>query len=196
MSRQYIKIERHCVTCGITFFVCPWRLKKGANYCSRKCRGKAERVGPAEERFKEFIGETNERGCIVWSGYKSHDGYGRFYMGNNITVAAHRFSYEINCGPIPDNLQVLHKCDNPPCVNPEHLFLGTPNDNAKDRAKKGRQQRHHGESNPNSKVSVEDVKEIRKMHKQGYTSKQIAELFPIASSSIRRIYSRKDWKHI
>ena len=76
--------------------------------------------------------------CLEWQGYSDRDGYGTFESGYK-TVRAHRVAWELAHGPIPDGLHVLHKCDNPPCVQDEHLFLGTEADNAADRDAKGRQ---------------------------------------------------------
>jgi hypothetical protein len=88
------------------------------------------------ERFWELVQKSE--GCWVWQGNIDDDGYGRF--GSKGTVKqAHRVSWEIINGPIPEDVCVLHKCDNPPCVRPDHLFLGDRGDNAKDMASKGRQ---------------------------------------------------------
>jgi hypothetical protein len=76
--------------------------------------------------------------CIEWHGYRDKDGYGTVYVGNYKTVRAHRHVYEECIGPIPNGLILRHKCDNPPCVNPNHLEPGTQKDNARDRDERGR----------------------------------------------------------
>lgn len=90
------------------------------------------------ERFWLKVDRSDTNGCWEWTGTKRGYGYGAFaYQG--VTVVASRFSYELHYGPIPDGMLVLHRCDNPACVNPSHLFLGTNKDNTRDMIDKGRQ---------------------------------------------------------
>ena len=93
---------------------------------------------PLKERLS-FIGwhETAD-GCWEWSGARSRNGYGKMAYGNGTTAGSHRVSYEVHRGPIPDGLFVRHKCDNPPCINPDHLELGTPADNSRDMVERNR----------------------------------------------------------
>lgn len=95
------------------------------------------------ERFMNFIEFEPNTGCWIWTGYCSKNGYGQFGLGSkrnntNKTVKASRFSYEIFVGQIPEGVEVLHKCDFPPCVNPDHFFLGTGQDNMNDMSLKRR----------------------------------------------------------
>lgn len=99
---------------------------------------------------------TSDNGCRVWSSYGTKDGYGRpSFRGNRIL--AHRLSWLVNCGTIPAGIFVLHECDNPPCVNPAHLFLGTQLDNIRDRDAKGRQAPSRGDAN-GSRLHPETVR--------------------------------------
>jgi hypothetical protein len=94
---------------------------------------------PMEERFWEKVRKSDQ--CWEWIASKTRNGYGFFHRGGRVDrkpIRAHRLSWELHNGPIPDGLWVLHKCDNPCCVRPDHLFIGTRSDNMKDCAAKGR----------------------------------------------------------
>lgn len=97
------------------------------------------RTRPLAERLAEKL-VPNEDGCLVWTGYRCPKGYGKIRRGGRGTssAGAHRVAYELTNGTVPDGLYVCHRCDNPPCCNPAHLFLGTPNDNVQDCIQKGR----------------------------------------------------------
>lgn len=89
--------------------------------------------------WRHVIKSADSNGCWTWDGAKHQPfGYGMFGTTRRKTVGAHRFSYEVHFGPIPEGLQVCHRCDNPPCVRPDHLFLGTQADNIHDMIRKGR----------------------------------------------------------
>lgn len=105
------------------------------NNIERRVRGGGISI---EERFKKFVREGDINNCCIWVGYCHPNGYGQFHDINGNPVYAHRFAWELANGPVPRGLCVLHKCDNPSCVNVKHLFLGTNSDNSIDMAIKCR----------------------------------------------------------
>jgi hypothetical protein len=128
-------------------------------------------------------------GCWIWNKCIGDRGYGRLmYRGKQTT--AHRLSWVLNVGPIPADLLVCHHCDNPPCVNPAHLFLGTALDNARDMVSKGRQGRMFGSSNPHSKLTESDVSRIRA---SAETQTVTASRFGIARCTVSQIKSGYRW---
>lgn len=152
------------------------------------------------ERFKGYSSEPDEQGCINWLAQKDKDGYGRIMIENRKRIKAHRFSYQYFIGEITNNLWVLHKCDNPSCVNPEHLFLGTGKDNALDRSKKGRSAKNNlagcpMKMLPNSKLSKSNVLQIRELLKYK-TMIEIAKIFNLHKDTIYKIKHKISWYHI
>lgn len=147
-----------------------------------------------KERFAKFVAVGKPDECHVWTGYRSWTGYGRFrYQGK--TRNAQRVAWQLAHGPIPIGLCVCHKCDNPPCVNVEHLFLGTPKDNATDKASKGRAQR--GDWHPNSKLNDALVAELLSRAKSGPVNMaQIAREIGVDRVTISYVLSRKTWRHV
>ena len=113
-----------CEGCGTIFKTYPAEIAKGRKYCSRACR-----KASIELRFWKRVIKTDT--CWLWIGSINSTGYGTVNLGVH-TVGAHCYSWVITNGPIVKGLQVLHACDNPPCVNPAHLFLGTAIDNMRD----------------------------------------------------------------
>lgn len=145
------------------------------------------------ERFEDKVLLIPESTCHWWIGVQN-GGYGQIKIGN-ATKKAHRVSFELYKGTIPEGLQVCHKCDNPSCVNPDHLWLGTAKDNAMDMAKKGRQVGPFGEKQHLSKLTESDVIEIRKL-KLSYTYIEIGEMYGVYYSTIEKIVNGRTWKHV
>jgi hypothetical protein len=135
----------------------------------------------------------SENECWPWIGYKDKDGYGTFNPKSKILIKAHRFSWALSYGKIPDGMGVLHKCDNPSCCNPRHMFLGTPTDNDLDRDQKGRQAR--GERSGNSKLKESDIIEIRKLYDMGYSQEKISIQFGVSQTTISSIMTGRTWFH-
>lgn len=109
-------------------------------------------------------------------------------------VRAHRIAYEIAYGKPPDFLYVCHRCDNPKCINPSHLFLGTQDDNMKDMSVKRRS--IFGEKNPKAKLTENAVKMIRQKLKEGFSHKQLANEFGVTRTAISHILKGKIWRHV
>lgn len=152
---------------------------------------------PHEERFLANHQQTD--GCWIWTGSTTQDGYGRLkvhYRWNR----AHRYSYAYYVGPIPAGLNVLHRCDNRRCVNPDHLFLGTVIDNNLDMVAKGRNvppPRGAGESNTQARYTAEQVIAIRQLHYDaGVSAPQIAHDLAISVKTIRDILTGRRWGHV
>jgi len=144
------------------------------------------------ERFWSKVSKTES--CWIWTGGSLESGYGMIRVGGSDKrkLEAHRVSWILENGFIPDGLCVLHKCDNPPCVNPKHLFIGTLQDNVRDMNQKGRSSGGRIPRNQFSrKTSEEDVVEIRELYASGnYTMKQLATRFGYGYRTIRRIIAR------
>ncbi|MGY4614787.1 DNA-binding CsgD family transcriptional regulator [Bradyrhizobium sp. USDA 4472] len=129
-------------------------------------------------------------GCWEWQARKDADGYGRIWVNSRVrSGAAHRVSYEVHCGAIPEGMHVLHRCDNRACINPDHLFLGTNFDNMADRNSKGRQRR--GAGHGRAKLSEADVSAIRS---SGASGVEIAARFGMSESQVSRIRKGSNWK--
>lgn len=145
------------------------------------------------KRFEKKFIKTNS--CWIWNGTITKKGYGQFWYKEIGTILAHRVSYRIYKNKIPDGLNVLHKCDNPPCVNPDHLFLGTQKDNMIDMTQKGRRGACHmfGPKNPNSIYSEAQVNEMRSLYSRGYNISKIHKIFGGTYQSVWYIIKGKSW---
>lgn len=157
-----------------------------------------QRFKSLEERFWEKVDKKLDDECWNWLAFLNEDGYGKFRIRKNeAMIGAHRASWIIHFGEIPEGLQVLHHCDNPACVNPKHLFLGTHLDNMEDRTRKGRNIGFKGDENPNSKLSKDDVRLLRESYVPGYYNCiELADRFGISVASVYRIVGNRGWKHI
>ena len=168
------------------------------------------RGDPIIDRFQCSINKTDY--CWIWTGSMQTNGYGRiFYDGKD--HKAHRVSYELNIGHIPKGMIICHKCDNPSCVNPDHLFLGTNQDNSIDMVQKGRNniesrsgdnhwmKKHpdkiaKGSSLNKSCLTEDNVIKLRKEFSSGATQVALAKKYGTTNKNIFHIVHRKTWKHI
>lgn len=134
--------------------------------------------------------------CWLWQGYKLRSGYGRvMYLGRNYTT--HRLSWALTNGPIPDGLWVLHKCDNPPCVRPDHLFLGTRQDNVDDMVAKRRHVAIAPDFKRNAKVTREQVVAIRQEYAAGGVRyDDIAARHGMTRGAVGHIISGRSWPNV
>jgi hypothetical protein len=145
------------------------------------------------DRFMAFVQKTET--CWLWTGTIGNDGYGQFRQSKAKRVRAHRFSYELAHGPIPDGLSILHRCDNPICCNPGHLSVGTQADNIRDRDAKGHVSR--GEGRPAAKVTEAQVREMRaRFAAGGVTQTALALDFGLSLATANKILRRKAWRHV
>jgi hypothetical protein len=146
---------------------------------------------PILERFLSKINKTSS--CWNWIGSIDRYGYGYIKLKTGRHKKAHRLSYELFIGNIPKGLLVCHSCDNPRCVNPDHLFLGTCKDNNQDAANKKRA--CVGEKNGRAILTIKQVKDIKRRCKNERVV-DLAKEFNISTSAIQDIKQRRNWKHV
>lgn len=152
-----------------------------------------------KERFRSKIkcGELDE--CWEWNGYCRKEGYGEFRLSQNGYVLAHRVAYVLAYGPIPNNLCVLHQCDNPPCCNPTHLELGTREKNNQDAFTRNRQTRAKGRASHKSKLTEKEVKEIILHYQKGIHgcgTPALATKYGVDAKTVWHIVNGNTWSCI
>lgn len=145
--------------------------------------------------FWYYVDFSAKWGCWEWMGRKN----GKYEYGLVITkeetAMAHRVAWELTHGRIPDGMLILHHCDNPPCINPGHLYLGTHLDNARDKVNRGRIQR--GEDHFKAKLRESDIVAIRKMYiPRRFSLRKIAAMYDVTYQNIEKIVKRQAWRHI
>jgi len=150
-----------------------------------------------EERFKSKLGPKDPvTGCIEWTGYRLPKGYGQISVGGRSgkMTLAHRLAWTLKHGPIPEGMKVLHSCDNPPCCNEDHLFLGSTTDNISDKVEKGRCP--NGQGHYKSSLTETEVAEIRRRVSSGEKQRKIAADFGVSDTVISKIKSRSSWASV
>lgn len=161
-------------------------------------RVRERQKGKTEDRFWRKVDICGSDECWEWTGSRNEDGYGHFLYDEKVGLS-HRYFWRLHFGGIPDGLNVLHRCDNPPCVNPKHLFLGTQKDNALDRNSKGRRTYEDVscEKNANAKLTNNDVWKIRRLLEVGNLSHpEIANMFGVNRRTISSIKMGAGWKRL
>jgi hypothetical protein len=145
-------------------------------------------------RFWSRVEVSDPDACWLWQGATNTNGYGHLARGRTM-YQAHRLSWTIHNGPIPDRMCVLHRCDVPRCVNPAHLWIGTQTDNMRDRDQKGRVAR--GVSHHRARLTEDQVRDIRAKHATGdYTYDTLAAMFGVGEATIWKIVTRRQWRHL
>ena len=147
------------------------------------------------------INKSGPNGCWIYSGQVNSKGYGAFTYAGKPMVAVHRFIYQQIHGPLPRTVYCLHKCDNPLCCNPDHIFLGDDAANHADMVRKGRNSK--GEQSKSNKLTAAQVQEIRlayRIHGRGNrrrsNSKELADKYGVGQGAITSIISGRYWKHL
>lgn len=197
-------LEKKCDCCGKMFEYSLSR-RPNARFCSRSCLSKQTKKEQDEKRSLDWSNETEQEslnamkakfdkfvikseGCWDWSGTKNKQGYGGMLHRHKV-LKAHRVSYMIHKGMIPDGLFILHRCDNTSCSNPEHLFLGNQSENMIDMVSKNR-------NHVRNKINSDQVLEIRKMLSLDIPMTKIAKKYNVSDVCIFYIKHNKSWKDI
>jgi hypothetical protein len=194
------ELERICAECGNPFSrhhnedAYSWKRRR---LCGKVCASRhslkkgaplrTAAISPMDRLMRRAERQSN--GCLLWKG-PLHNGYGRISLcGEN--VSTHRLMFTLLNGPIPDDLFVCHKCDDPRCINPEHLFLGTPADNSTDMVVKGRSPR--GRRNANARLSDDVVREIRASKD---SLSVLGRKYGVSPSTISNARRGDRWRHV
>jgi hypothetical protein len=157
-----------------------------------------------KERFWQHVDKFAD--CWIWTAAKSSKGYGRFKINGKL-YSSHRLVYQWEIGDIPEGYDICHTCDNPSCVNPDHLFAGTRSENMLDAFRKGRiriQENRNpippppmlGEDNPASKLKKSDVRQIRFLYSHGYSKRKLSQIYDVSRRTIKDVVDRESWKHV
>jgi hypothetical protein len=204
MREMHKSLEKECLHCKVKIRVYVSDIKRGGGkYCSPSCSGKHSieirrkklEGSPSERFFNNIIKSDDDKGCWIWVGLASKQGYGRMTIKKKQKLA-HRYSWEFHFGEIPEKMFICHKCDNPPCVNPAHLFVGNRSDNAKDMVSKNRNRDDRGSNHPMAKLNEEKVIKIRERINSGEVQKDLAKEYNVSPMTISMIKRRINWNNI
>jgi DNA-binding MarR family transcriptional regulator len=151
----------------------------------------------SQDAIERFVSLTQRGpGCWEWLGSKDADGYGKMRIGNRKAARAHRIAWTIAHSD-PGKMLVCHHCDNPGCVRPDHLFLGTALDNNRDRQSKGRPNNApRGELNTQAKLTAEQARQVVELYRTGkFRQRDLGEMFGVTQSAVQLLLSGKNWRH-
>ncbi len=192
-----VTTQKACENCKTIFHKSgqlSWRQWATRRFCSHKCAGQAESTAKTavrlslRESFEMRFKKTE--GCWIWSGTIEGYGYG-VIDHNRRRYRAHVLALKFDGRPVPDGMIACHHCDNPPCVNPAHLYVGTPAENARDAKERGLLPR--GESHHNAKLTEAEIRQIRSLK---MPATHIALIFGVSRHTISRIQSGRGWEHV
>lgn len=151
------------------------------------------KIRPIHERFWEKVDIRGEDECWEWTAFRTDTGYGQFGIRNTLWKA-HRVAWMLTHKKNPKDSFICHHCDNPPCCNPKHLFVGNNQLNMQDKARKGKS---NGELNNANKLTSDEVIEIRNLYSQKeHSMNKLSEIFGVSRGCISKIIHRKTWRHI
>lgn len=193
-------MERKCEHCGAAFNIpaSVAALRGKGRFCSRECvrAARADRVKPRPLaiRFWDRVERPEGDGCWLWLGAKNRRGYGSLCIKKPKREEAHRVAYRLTFGEIPGDQVVRHKCDNPSCVRPDHLELGTQGDNIRDAVDRGRIA--VGIRHGSAVLDAATVQAIREDHAAGATIYGLAKRHNVGQQTVSDIVHRKTWRHL
>lgn len=174
--------------------------KSAKNIARCKALGKAKRIERDLTWFMQYVEKSD--GCWEWSGIRDGAGYGFFQIARQTDKVrrvvkmwkAHRYSWHLHFGEIPNGLWVLHRCDNPPCVRPDHLFLGTNRDNTLDSLAKDRSYLKNGERSPFSTISNSTALLIKQMLRDGFSTLETSKAAKVKIHVVNNIKYGRAWR--
>lgn len=198
--RRVMCVCRHC---GDQFWQHPSTIAHGAGlHCSRACAGMSRRIPPTDGFWLKVdkdgpipLHVPDLGPCWVWQGTRTKPGYGEFVRLRK-KYLAHRFAWSLSNGPIPRGGVICHRCDNPPCVRPSHLFAGTQADNVADKIAKGRGAAGRGMAKANAKLTDDLVREIREVYAAGMPLWTVARHFEVSPSTVYGVVTGRSWRHV